>query len=255
MHFALGAMASAVVLSAASVAAGQTVTSQDNLWAGPYVGLNMGGSWGNTSLRASAVPGGGPVVIPPGDVQQIVGAPSKSSGAGFAVGGELGYNWQFDHDWVLGVETDGGWFDVGQSRSLTLQSTQPINPPPHFTIGQSVKTDWVWTLRPRLGYAWGPWLGYITGGLAVADPRISAAYADTQGRFASFSFSELRAGGTVGLGGAWMFMPGWSTKIEWLYSDFGTVRRSIPVGNGFAVFTSQGNVRTNVVRAGLDYKF
>ena len=30
--------------------------------------------------------------------------------------------------------------------------TQLINPPIHFTLSQSVKTDWQWTLRPKIGY-------------------------------------------------------------------------------------------------------
>jgi len=35
-----------------------------------------------------------------------------------------------------------------------------------------------------------------------------------------------------------MFAPGWSSKLEWLYSDFGRVSSTIPVANGFATFTS-----------------
>jgi outer membrane immunogenic protein len=161
---------------------------------------------------------------------------------------------------VLGVETDGGAFDIRQSRNHTFTSTVAVNPPgtfPQFTIGQSVKTDWMWTLRPRIGYAWGPWLGYLTGGLAVTDARISASFSDTRtpAHVASFTHSSTRTGGILGVGGAWMFAPGWSGKLEWLYSDFGRVSGTIPVANGFATFTSSGAVRANVLRTGVDYKF
>ena len=257
-RFLLGAAITAAAVCGASVAAAQTATSEDNLWTGPYVGMNIGGTWGDTSLRATLAPSNGAVVIPPGDVAQVLGTPvtTNSSTAGFAIGGEAGYNYQVGH-FVLGVETDGGAFDIRQSRNHTFQSTLLINPPVHFTIGQSVKTDWMWTLRPRIGYAWGPWLAYFTGGLGVTDARISAAYSDTNTppNVASFTHSNTRTGGVVGLGGAWMFAPGWSGKLEWLYSDFGNVSGSIPVGNGFAIFTSSGNVRANVVRTGVDYKF
>ncbi len=249
------AAASIAVASAASVADAQTTTP--DIWTGPYVGANVGGTWGDTSLRATAAPGSGAVVIPPGDVAEILGTPvtTNSSTAGFTIGGELGYNWQQDH-WLLGIETDGGAFDIRQQRNHTFQSTALVNPPIFFTISQNVKTDWMWTLRPRVGYAWGPWLAYITGGLAVTDARISAAYADTRvpANVASFTFSSTRTGGVVGLGGAWMFAPGWSGKIEYLYSDFGKASGSVPVGN-FAVFTSSANIRANVVRTGIDYKF
>jgi outer membrane immunogenic protein len=255
----------AAAISLAAVSAGSTATAQtsstDTLWAGPYVGMNIGGTWGDTSLRATLAPGSGGTVIPPGDVAQVLGTPitTNSSTAGFAIGGELGYNYQVGH-FVLGVETDGGAFDIRQSRNHTFQSTVAVNPlgaPVNFTISQSVKTDWMWTLRPRIGYAWGPWLAYFTGGLALTDARISAAYSDTNipPNVASFTHSSLRTGGVVGLGGAWMFAPGWSGKLEWLYSDFGNASGSTTVGNGFAVFTSSGNVRANVVRTGVDYKF
>ena len=270
MRFLLGTAVTVAAVAGASLAIAQPTSASDNLWTGPYIGANIGGTWGNTSLRASAAPGSGPIVIPPGDVAEIVGTPftTNSSTAGFAIGGELGYNHQFGGShFVLGIETDGGAFDVRQSRNHLFTSTVAINPLiasptfPTFTISQSVKTDWMWTLRPRIGYAWGPWLGYITGGLGVTDARVSIGYSDNRDppNLASFTHSSTRTGGVIGLGGAWMFAPGWSGKLEWLYSDFGTVSGSVPVvgpnGNNFAVITSSGNVRANVLRVGVDYHF
>ena len=261
-RFLLGTAVSVVAVAAASIASAQPTSASDNLWTGPYVGANIGGTWGNTSLRISAAPGGGPVVIPPGDVAEIVGTPitTNSSTAGFAIGGEAGYNYQVGH-FVLGIETDGGFFDVRQSRNHQFQSTGPVINPPgvpfRFTISQSVKTDWQWSLRPRIGYAWGPWLAYLTGGLGVTDARISAAYSDNRNppNVASRTFSSTRAGGVIGGGGAWMFAPGWSAKLEYLYSDYGRASNTFPVGNGFALITSSGRVSANVLRTGIDYKF
>jgi outer membrane immunogenic protein len=262
----LGAAVAVAAVAGASIAIAQPTSASDNLWTGPYVGANIGGTWGNTSLRASAAPGPalGGVVIPPGDIAEIVGTPvtTNSSTGGFAIGGEAGYNYQVGH-FVLGIETDGGAFDVRQSRNHQFTSTVAVNPLsptptfPTFTIGQSVKTDWQWTLRPRIGYAWGPWLGYITGGLGVTDARVSIAYSDdrTPPNVASFTHSSTRTGGVIGVGGAWMFAPGWSGKLEWLYSDYGSVTGSVVTSNGFAVITSTGNVRANVLRTGVDYKF
>jgi outer membrane immunogenic protein len=232
------------------------------MWTGPYIGANVGGTWGNTSLRASAAPGPAASPIPPGDIAEIAGTPftTNSHTTGFAIGGEAGYNYQTG-PFVLGIETDGGFFDVRQSRNHLFTSTAPVVNPPgtpfQFTISQSVKTDWMWTLRPRIGYAWGPWLGYITGGLGVTDARVSIGYSDNRNppNLASFTHSSLRTGGVIGLGGAWMFAPGWSGKLEWLYSDFGHVSGTTTTSNGFAVITSSGNVRANVLRVGVDYHF
>jgi outer membrane immunogenic protein len=260
MHtrFLLGAAVSVAAVSVASIASAQPTSSSDEIWTGPYIGANIGGSWGNSSPRLSVGPGNGGVVIPPGDVNEVLGTPviTNSSSAGVAVGGELGYNYQMGH-FVLGIETDGGSWDLRQTRNHTFQSTQLINPPVFFTLSQSVKTDWQWTLRPRFGYAWGPWLAYITGGLGVTDARVSAAYSDNRipANVASFTFSSTRTGGVIGVGGDWMFAPGWSGKLEWLYSDYGRASETIPVGNGFANLTSSAAIRTNTVRTGIDYKF
>jgi outer membrane immunogenic protein len=261
-RFLFGTAVSAVAVAAASVASAQPTSASDNLWTGPYVGLNLGGTWGASSPRATVSPGGGPIVIPPGDIAEIVGTPltTNSHTAGFTIGGEAGYNYQVGH-FVLGIETDGGFFDIRQSRNHQFKSTAPVVNPPgtpfNFTISQAVKTDWQWTLRPKIGYAWGPWLGYITGGLGVTDARLSAGYSDnrTPPNLASRTFSSTKAGGVVGLGGAWMFAPGWSGKVEYLYSDYGRISETFPIGNGFANFTSSANIRANTVRTGIDYKF
>jgi len=261
-RFLLGAAVSIAAVAGASCASAQPTSAADNLWTGPYIGLNLGGTWGATSPRLSVSPGNGVSPIPPGDIAEIVGTPftTNSTTAGFTIGGEAGYNYQVNH-FVLGVETDGGYYDIRQSRSHLFTSTAPVVNPPgtpfRFTLSQSVKTDWQWTLRPKIGYAWGPWLAYITGGLGVTDARVSAAYSDNRipPNVASFTFSSTRTGGVIGVGGDWMFAPGWSGKIEWLYSDYGRASQTIPIGNGFANLTSSAAIRTNTVRTGIDYKF
>ena len=57
--------------------------------------------------------------------------------AAFTAGGHIGYNWQTPRDIVFGVEGDGDFLDG---------------------------TDYLATVRGRLGYAFGPTLVYGTGG-------------------------------------------------------------------------------------------
>lgn len=59
--------------------------------------------------------------------------------AAFLAGGHLGYNWQAPGNVVFGVEGDGDYLDG---------------------------TDYLATIRGRLGYAFGPTLVYATGGAA-----------------------------------------------------------------------------------------
>jgi hypothetical protein len=42
-----------------------------------------------------------------------------------------------------------------------------------FGISTSFKTHYLFTVGPRVGYTWGCWMPYITGGLAVGDMEYS----------------------------------------------------------------------------------
>src|SRR4051812_29889795 len=61
-------------------------------WTGFYAGLNGGYSWGRS--RATAVPATPFGVAIGHDVDGGLG------------GGQIGYNWQLDRTWVLGLEAD-----------------------------------------------------------------------------------------------------------------------------------------------------
>jgi len=105
-------------------------------WTGPYVGINGGGGWGNSSFSAPL--------------------PSTNfDTSGGLVGGTLGYNWQANQI-VFGLEGDIDWS--------------------HFTgsgtcggVSCSVRNDWLGTARGRLGYAFDRFLPYVTGGAAFGN--------------------------------------------------------------------------------------
>ena len=44
-------------------------------------------------------------------------------------------------------------------------------------------------------------------------------------------------------------------KGEWLYEDFGRASITATDPSGFATFESHGDVKGNIIRVGLDYKF
>lgn len=150
--------------------------------------------------------------------------------SGGLVGGTLGYNIQTG-PWVWGLEGDIDWTNLGGSAS------------PAVCAGCSIKNSWLGTVRGRLGYAVDRFMPYITGGLAVGDLKLSVpGFAGT---------NTTRTGWTIG-GGAELALGGnWTAKAEYLYVDLGSASCSaaecgIP---GTASF------RTNIVRAGLNYRF
>ena len=133
--------------------------------------------------------------------------------------------------------------------------------------------DYLGTVRGRLGYLFTPaMLLYGTAGFSyggayayVKQNAVDALYDNYPGGGCTFCVGNWRGGGNqnqiltgwnAGGGVEWMFMPNWSTKLEYLYTD-------ISGGNsntyGWNVGTSLNNVnnhtRWNTIRAGVNYHF
>jgi outer membrane immunogenic protein len=136
---------------------------------------------------------------------------------------------------------------------------------------RSQKLDFLGTLRGRLGWAPnGPWLVYVTGGLAYGHTETSASFAETScggvNANSAASINAWRAGWTVGGGFEWMIAPRWSIKGEYLYYDLGTVTvnntLTVPAGTPglgpfFSVVTiaSEAAYRGSIARGGINYHF
>lgn len=226
-------------------------------WSGFYVGANLGGAWGDTSSEFN---GASSTIIPPGDLPllQTLGS-SSSNNTNFTGGVEGGFNVMLGSV-LLGIETDYGFFNVDQKTSKTATSTVTINPPgtaPTFIVGQDLTTDWIWTLRPRIGWANEAWMIYATGGLATTKVKYNITYSDTRipPNNASLAINDTKSGWTAGVGGAWAFAPGWSVKGEYLYANFGNIRGSVNTPGGAVALTSSAKVNANIVRMGVDYTF
>lgn len=231
-------------------------------WTGFYVGLNAGGAWNNSNATTTTV------FSPTGyfalsSVPAIAIAGNQNiNRSGFTGGLTAGYNWQASN-WVVGIESDFNYFGVKGSTSAT--ALYPCCAPTNFTVNSSVSSDWLFTLRGRAGVLVTPaLLLYGTGGLAVANVKANYLFTDT---FAtaneSASISSTRYGWTAGVGGEYALMNGWSIKAEYLYVDLG--RTSVTSTNLTAftpaipfptnVFTHTIDLRSNIGRVGLNYKF
>jgi outer membrane immunogenic protein len=71
--------------------------------------------------------------------------------------------------------------------------------------------------------------------------------------FAAFSLHEIRNGWTAGSGIEVAIAPGWSTKLEYLYLDFGN--RSSTLTPLPPPIIDDAHLTMNIVRAGLNYRF
>ena len=245
----------AAAAAAACATAAPAMAQQD--WTGFYVGLNGGASWGDTKLNLQVGAGNGPLAVPPTDVGAInqVGSDDDNK-TSFTGGIQAGYNYQ-SGSWLFGLETDFGFFDISQRRTNVYASRVLISPPIAYALDQRVKTDWIWTLRPRLGYASDQWMGYITGGIATSKTKLETRFADSRSpqNVAQLDKDDTDTGWVGGLGGAYAFAPNMSVRGEWLYVDFGNIHKTVTGPNNFVTITPEASVKGNIFRVGVDYKF
>jgi len=206
-------------------------------WSGFYVGVNLGGSWGNQDNTLQTVGG-------------VVSSTNSDHIDGVIGGGQIGFNWQYNQ-WVVGLEADiqgsgqkgdGSFFLPGGGVLLVIPST---------SISYEDKLNWFGTVRGRVGWAFDRWLPYITGGWAFGHGEINGTTA-IGAAATSFSGSKDYSGWTIGGGVEWAFYDQWSAKLEYLYINFGD---GPTVAVSPALNIASGTLTDNIVRAGLNYKF
>ena len=151
--------------------------------------------------------------------------------SGGLVGGTVGYNYQFGQG-VVGLEGDIDWADINGTTNAACP------------LGCKTSDHWLSTVRGRLGYAADRFMPFVTGGAAFGDIRAS-----TPG-FAGGN--NTNAGWTVGAGLEFAIAGNWTAKAEYLYVDLGKFNCGISCG---AIATDNVSFTTNIVRAGVNYRF
>jgi len=267
MRFAISAIALLACTSLASAAdlngSSYGVSLKDDYvapvynWTGLYVGGHVGyawGDWNGETCTSGACPG---------DIWEdpTVGA----SIDGWLGGLQVGANQQFS-SFVVGIEADASWGDLGGSDSITTKkgSVEWI---------EDLSIDVFGTVRGRLGFLITPQLLiYGTGGLAWAKTDLKhtvwhhenkAPYDAITGRA---STSEHHIGWAAGVGGEWMLSRNLTVRAEWVHVDLGDTHYH-PDGKtyNFSTGDESGRLRSDqlnnvdikfdVFRVGVNYKF
>lgn len=184
-------------------------------WSGFYVGLNGGYGWGNSSWDSPTL-----------------GNTGNFKTTGYLIGATLGYNLQTGN-WVWGIETDWDYSTI--KGSDTANCGVP---------GCETRNTWLGTGRGRIGYAWDRWLPYFTGGVAFGNIKMTTPALTTE--------SKTKLGWTLGAGVEYAFMGSWSAKLEYLFVDLGKAACSAATCGAADVDVK---FNTNIIRAGLNYRF
>ncbi|KAA3500828.1 porin family protein [Rhizobium rhizogenes] len=146
-------------------------------WSGPYLGIQGGAGWANGDFSA-----GGPV--------------GSDNFDGGILGAFAGYNYQFDNNFVVGIEgdVDYNWNDNDYA-------------------GVQIGTDWQGSVRGRVGYAFDRALLYGTAGWTA-----TRGFIETPG---AGKDSTTFNGFTVGAGLDYAFTDNVFGRLEYRYNDYG----------------------------------
>ena len=232
-------------------------------WSGFYAGVNAGGVFSKSDVSTQATATGSYFASSSLPAIASAGAGTVDPN-GFIGGIQAGYNWQ-NGAGVFGLEADFNYFGTKGSRTGT--GVYPCCGGT-FTMNQEVKTDWLFTMRPRIGFAANNWLLYATGGLAVTNLKYSNTFTDNYcstvggcgaNAVEDGSVSKVKAGWTVGLGAEYALMNTWSVKAEYLYVDFGSISSTATMTACTpactAPFSNSADLKSHIARLGINKKF
>ena len=200
-------------------------------WTGCYIGGN--GGWGQSHNCVDFLDASG--------VAFAQGCRDRSGGLG---GGQLGYRWQ-SGTWVFGLEAQGDWADLSNTRQSLLIPT----------ISTRSKTSAIGLFTGQIGYAWNASLFYVKGGAAVTDNRFSVIDNPTGIELAAWS--ATRWGGTVGVGWEYGFAPNWSAGIEYDHLWMGHANNSFTATDPRIVgfLNSRISQDVDMVTVRVNYRF
>jgi outer membrane immunogenic protein len=172
---------------------------------------------------------------------------------GFTGGGQFGYLQQRG-SLVFGGEADLAYTDAQDTFSAIILPARGIGPGAGF-VSQSYRTNFLSTVRARVGYVSGPVLWYGTGGLAMALAEFSNLLIGG-GATSPASVEKIKVGYAVGGGAEWKVAPRWSVKIEYLHVDLGseTFQNGPPPAFPNGILTTTVKLREDIARVGFNFK-
>jgi outer membrane immunogenic protein len=220
-------------------------------WSGFYIGINGGYSIGRDNIQQTLL-----FTSPPPPV--VFGQPSDMvvSPVGGVFGAQIGWNWQVGTN-VFGVEADAQW--TRQSHTVCGLLCESGGGPGQGVIANTVthEVKWLATARGRLGFAQDSYLLYVTGGAAWARVNETDMLEVDPFFVAGSSSSHTRVGWTAGVGIEVRLWGNLTGKLEYLYVDLGRMNTNLTLAfpTGMESIGIVSDLRDNIIRAGLSYKF
>jgi outer membrane immunogenic protein len=195
-------------------------------WTGIYVGAHIGGAFNDSNGIG------------------VAGFTTNSNRGSFLGGGQIGADYQFSPNWLVGIEGNVSGLDRSNRSFLNAGGAGFVDR----------GTDWLASVTGRLGYVWGPGVIYGKGGVAFRDNNSIAAFT-APGVATPSLVSRNDTGYTVGGGVEYMFAPAWSAKLEYQYYNFDNTGVIVPAVAGLAAPGVSYRDDLHTVKLGVNYHF
>jgi len=242
------------VLIACAPAYAESSSSQTADWNGLYAGVAVGMSKGTVDPAANSIANGYFITTDPGQVDPEGGKKLEET---MVNGGVLvGMNRQYGNI-VAGIEVDltRSAFNEQYTSGNIAYITVPAST---FNLTTKVTSDWLASVRPRLGYAHKDGLYFASAGPAMTRMNYDFYFADTAGpAFTRVTESAFKLGWSAGVGYEHKLADDWSLKAEYLYTRFtNIVKTSSQLSNAANDgFNHKVNYTLNNVRVALVKSF
>ena len=214
----------------------KVMTAAPYSWTGIYIGANSGCGWSRQGIESFNV---GDSVFPHGFTGDFDG-----HGKGCFVGGQIGANYQFTNNLVLGIEADGDLSWIKNIGSIVEENSEVA------VYNSSLKS--FGTVRGRLGWAFDRWLPYVTGGWAWGKNRVSVLGDHNT----ATSDTVTHSGSVWGAGFEYAVNNNWSIGLEYLRLDLGSKNYALVFDDDGSVAPAASiNLKVQTVRVRANYKF
>jgi high affinity Mn2+ porin len=215
-------------------------------WTGFYVGGHLGYAWGNSDWTANTTAVVTPNITGSIDLFQPFDG-FKETGS-FFHGVQVGYNYMLPNRFVVGAEVDASFPSFLNLDGISIGGTSMLFSPLVGAESYSETALWFGTVRARIGYAFGDWLLYATGGFAWTYDQLILTQLASGTSESPFLW---RLGWAAGAGVEVPVAPNWTARFEYLFTDYGTSGVTFPAaGQRF-----DSNFALQEFRAGLNYHF
>lgn len=226
-------------------------------WQGAYMGASIGYGWadGKTTFQGRV----NDVIDPENWSMQTTMVKAKADGG--LVGIQAGYNWQ-KGEALYGLEGDIKLTGIEGKKKETFRFYSGVELPGGY-YKTNVQTQWLCSLRARLGYAPSDrFLGYFTAGPAIGKMKykLDTDFTEYNGFEWHYpaAFSKTKVGFAVGAGVEWMIGKSISARAEYMHYDLGNVEKVAEKKPGsptaFDVKYSVHN-RADIFQFGVNYCF